>query len=133
MQIGPIIERVVDEIRGAWRFRWPGIIAAWVVCVVGWLAVFSLPQVYEANARVYVDTKGILRPLLQGLAIDPEVASGLDLVRQVLLSRPQIELVDDDHAGRGELILRHHHDGRDLQLSHAVSYTHLTLPTNREV
>jgi len=93
MQIGPIIERVVDEIRGAWRFRWPGIIAAWVVCVVGWLAVFSLPQVYEANARVYVDTKGILRPLLQGLAIDPEVASGLDLVRQVLLSRPQIELV----------------------------------------
>jgi len=33
---------------------------------------------------------------------------------------PQIELVDDDHAGRGELILRHHHDGRDLQLSHAA-------------
>lgn len=33
---------------------------------------------------------------------------------------PRIELVDDDHAGRGELILRHHHDGRDLQLAHAA-------------
>lgn len=32
---------------------------------------------------------------------------------------PQIELVDDDHEGRGELLLMHHHDGRDLQLGHA--------------
>jgi stage V sporulation protein R len=32
---------------------------------------------------------------------------------------PQIELVDDDFEGRGELLLAHHHDGRDLQLAHA--------------
>ena len=29
---------------------------------------------------------------------------------------PQIELVDDDHEGREELHLVHHHDGRDLDL-----------------
>lgn len=32
---------------------------------------------------------------------------------------PQIELVDDDHEGRGELLLVHRHDGRDLQLASA--------------
>lgn len=93
MQIKDLLDQVVDELRGAWRFRWLGLIAAWAVCLVGWIAVLAIPNTYEANARVYVDSKGILRPLLQGLAIDPDVASGLDLVRQVLLSRPQIELV----------------------------------------
>jgi polysaccharide chain length determinant protein (PEP-CTERM system associated) len=93
MQIKELVDQVMDELRGAWRYRWLGLIAAWVVCVVGWLVVYSIPNTYQANARVYVDSKGILRPLLQGLAIDPDVASGLDLVRQVLLSRPQIEQV----------------------------------------
>jgi polysaccharide chain length determinant protein (PEP-CTERM system associated) len=43
-----------------------------------------------------VDTAGILRPLLSGLAIDPDLTSGLDLVRQVLLSRGQLEQVARD-------------------------------------
>ncbi|MEM7516604.1 MAG: SpoVR family protein, partial [Planctomycetota bacterium] len=30
---------------------------------------------------------------------------------------PQIELVDRDFEGRGELLFEHHHDGRDLELS----------------
>jgi stage V sporulation protein R len=32
---------------------------------------------------------------------------------------PQIELVGADYEGRGELVLQHRHDGRDLQLAHA--------------
>jgi stage V sporulation protein R len=32
---------------------------------------------------------------------------------------PRIELVADDHEGRGELVLQHHHDGRDLELAAA--------------
>ena len=37
---------------------------------------------------------------------------------------PQIELVDDDFEGRGELLLLHHHDGRDLELAHAGETLH---------
>jgi stage V sporulation protein R len=32
---------------------------------------------------------------------------------------PRIELLDDDHEGRGELLLRHHFEGRELDLSEA--------------
>ena len=33
---------------------------------------------------------------------------------------PRIELVDEDFENRGELLLQHHHDGRDLQFAHAA-------------
>lgn len=87
------LELVRDELRGVWRFRWTGVLVAWLVAGVGWLAVFAMPDVYEARARVYVDASTALRPLLQGLAIDSGVQSQLDLVRQALLSRPQLERV----------------------------------------
>jgi stage V sporulation protein R len=30
---------------------------------------------------------------------------------------PHVKLVDDDHEGKGELLLVHRHDGRDLQVA----------------
>lgn len=88
-----ILSRVIEELRGVWRFRWAGLAAAWAVCVIGWVVVTSMPDTYESNARVYVDTRSALRPLLQGLTINPDVASDLDLVKQVMLSRPHLEKV----------------------------------------
>jgi polysaccharide chain length determinant protein (PEP-CTERM system associated) len=93
MQTQELVNQVLDEIRGAWRFRWWGLLAAWIVCLAGWLIVYTTPDRYEASARVFVDTRSILRPLLEGLAINPDVASGLDLVRAALLSRPNVEKV----------------------------------------
>ncbi len=88
-----IILRVLDEIRGTWRFRWFALAAAWVVCILGWSYIISLPNVYQASARVYVDTQSALRPLLKGIAVDPEVESNLAIVRQAILSRPNVEKV----------------------------------------
>ncbi len=104
MPLRELISLVLDELRGAWRFRWWALATAWIACLIGWPLVMTIPNTYEASARVYVDTRSILRPLLQGLAIDPDVASGLDLVRTALLSRPQIEQV----ARETDLDLRAH-------------------------
>jgi protein tyrosine kinase modulator len=91
-----IIVRILDEIRGAWRFRWHGMAVAWIVCVLGWAYVIHIPDVFEASARVYVDTQSALRPLIKGLAVEPDVDSDLAVVRQALLSRPRLEQVARD-------------------------------------
>src|ERR1044072_7554717 len=88
-----ILDRLIDEVRGAWRFRWTAIILAWVVSVVGWLGVFAMPDVYEASAKVYVDTRSILKPLLDKLTVKTDVDFELRLVRQAMLGRPQLERV----------------------------------------
>lgn len=88
-----LIVRILDEIRGAWRFRWHAMAVAWAVCLLGWAYVIRIPDVFEASARVYVDTQSALRPLLKGLAVEPDVDSDLAVVRQALLSRPRLEQV----------------------------------------
>ena len=92
-EIQALLGKIYDEVRGSWRYRWWAIAVAWIVCVAGWLYVVSLPNVYQASARVYLDTQSSLRPLLQGLAVNPDVESELALVKQALISRPQLEEV----------------------------------------
>src|SRR5262245_25433088 len=88
-----LIVRILDDIHGSWRFRWWALAAAWLFCVLGWMYVMTLPNVYQAAARVYVDTQSALRPLLKGLAVDPDVESNLSIVRQAILSKPNLEKV----------------------------------------
>jgi polysaccharide chain length determinant protein (PEP-CTERM system associated) len=86
-------EKIVTELRGAWRFRWLAMFTAWGVCVIGWLVVFAMPDMYGATAKVYVDTRSVLGPLLDKLTVRPDVESQLTMVRQALLGRPQLERV----------------------------------------
>lgn len=88
-----LIAQIFSYINGVIRFRWPGMIAAWVVCLGGWVGVLSLPDVYEASARVYVDTQSALRPLLSGIAVNVDVTQRISFMTRSLLSRPNLEKV----------------------------------------
>jgi polysaccharide chain length determinant protein (PEP-CTERM system associated) len=74
-----------------WRQRWLVVATAWVVCLGGWVAVYQIPDSYESQARLYVDTDAILTPLLHGLAIDIATASQLEILQRTLLSRPNLD------------------------------------------
>src|SRR6202140_1996168 len=87
------LDRVLDEVRGAWRFRWFGIAAASLVALLGWCLVFALPDRYAADARIFVDTRTALKPALQGLTTDQSVDAQINYVRQSLLEGPQLEQI----------------------------------------
>lgn len=77
--------------RRMWKYRWPGVAVAWVVGVVGAVAVFVIPDRYEASARIYVDTQSILKPLMSGLAVQPNVEQQVVMLSRTLISRPNVE------------------------------------------
>ena len=58
---------------------------------MGVVAVFRIPDQYEASARIYVDTQSILKPLMAGLTVQPNVAQQITMLSRTLLSRPNLE------------------------------------------
>lgn len=74
-----------------WKFRWQGLIVAWAVALVGVVVVWRIPDQYEANARIYVDTDSILKPLMSGLAVQPNVEQQIGMLSRTLISRPNLE------------------------------------------
>ncbi len=88
-----LIDAVLEATRSAWRFRWWGLVAVYVVAVPGWLYIFALQDRYEASARIFVDTLSPLHPALQGLTVDQDVVGQLNFVRQSLLDGPQLETI----------------------------------------
>mgnify|MGYP003663840951 FL=1 len=86
-----VLAQLFSYVWGVWRHRWLALGVAWVVAIGGWVWVWQLPESYVASARVYVDTNSVLRPLLQGLALQPDVDSRVGLLSRTLLSRPNLE------------------------------------------
>lgn len=91
--MNPVVNEVLDEVRGTWRFRWLAIAAASVLALGGWLIVFALPDRYEAVASVFVDTSTPLRPALRGLTEDQDVGAQINFVRQSLLAGPALQRI----------------------------------------
>ena len=116
------VDQFLAYLKGAWRYRWHAVVVSWLVAIGGWCYVYTLPDRYEASARVYVDTQSVLRPLLAGLTVQPNVDQMVSMMSRTLISRPNMEKVirmaDLDiklktPEDREALILRL---GRDLQI-----------------
>lgn len=88
-----ILLQFLSYARGAWRFRWFAQLVAWPICLVGWALLYTMPNQYQSTARVYVDTQSLLRPLLQGLAVQSDVNVQVRSMMRTLLSRPNLEKV----------------------------------------
>lgn len=102
------IRQLLAVLRGMWKFRWPSVVVAWVIAAVGVVVVWRIPDQFEAAARVYVDTDSILKPLMSGLTVQPNVEQQIGMLSRTLLSRPNIEKLirmadlDLKATGKGE-------------------------------
>ena len=86
-----LILTALRHLRGMWHRRWIGLAAAWIAAIVGIAVVFRIPEKYEATARVFVDTQSLLRPVMAGLAIQPNLDQQVALMSRTLISRPNVE------------------------------------------
>lgn len=84
---------LLTQVRKVWLNRKFAFPVACVVALIAWTVVATLPDVYEGNATLYVDTKTLLGRVLDRVAVDTEDldAEFVALARQRLLSRPNIE------------------------------------------
>ena len=88
-----IVEQFRRALRDIWLHRWIGLIAAWLIVIVGAVSVYLMPDQYEASARVYVDTQSVLKPLMSGLTVEPNLDQQIAMMSRTLISRPNIEKV----------------------------------------
>ncbi len=78
-------------LRATWKHRRLGMLVAWVVGAIAAGVILRIPDRYEASARIFVDTQSILKPLMAGLAVQPNVEQQVMMLSRTLISRPNVE------------------------------------------
>jgi len=100
-----LLRQVSGILVAMWQRRWVGIAAASAVALLS-IAVVKLVirDRYEASAKVFVDTQSVLKPLMSGLAFQPDSDQQVRMLARTLISRPNIEqLIKSPSAGLDNL------------------------------
>lgn len=86
-----LIRQALGIARAMWGHRRIAVGAAWAVGLIAAAVVFRIPDKYEASAKIYVDTQSMLKPLMAGLAVQPNVEQQIVMLSRTLISRPNVE------------------------------------------
>ncbi|TFH09549.1 MAG: chain length-determining protein, partial [Nitrosomonadales bacterium] len=96
--------QLITQTKGIWKYRWSAIIVAWVIAIAGWMVVYRMPDEFQASARIHVDTGNVLKPLMQGMTVAPDMEKQLIIMTRTLISRPNVEriarMVDPDFESK---------------------------------
>ncbi len=87
------LEEIICYAKGSLKYKWVAILVAWVFCIGGWTVVMKMPDKYTSKARVQVDTRTMLRPLLKGLAIETDIRAIVGVMKQLMFTQSNLEQV----------------------------------------
>lgn len=76
---------------GLWRRRWTVTTVTWTAALLGWFALWLIPDKYESRAQVYVQTETVLDPVMTGVTARPNYEKRVEVMRLQLLTRPNVE------------------------------------------
>ncbi len=85
---------IYQELLRAWPNRWLGYFIALIAASIVGVVVIALPDQYESKAKVYINSEVILKPLLQGLAVENDDNSRVRILRvlqQTLINEKNVE------------------------------------------
>jgi len=89
-QVEEFAAMLFSVVHGMWRFRWLALCLAWATCLVGWVYVYSMPNVYEASTRIYVDAESMIKRVVGDLTVSDDMTTEINVLTRVLLSQPQL-------------------------------------------
>lgn len=88
-----VYQQVKSVVYGIWRKRWYMMATTWLICLVGWGAVSTMPYRYESSAQIFVNTETILPTIVQDFGINIDVTRRIEAVRAQLVTRPNLEKI----------------------------------------
>lgn len=87
------LSEVLFFAKGTLKYKWVIIIIAWLMSGVGWFYISTMPDEYESKAIVNVDSATMLRPLIQRMTVQSDTRGLIDIMRQLMFTRPKLERV----------------------------------------
>lgn len=85
------ISEIIYYAKGSLRYKWHGLVVAWIVCLMGWMFVLAMPNKYTSEAKVHVETRTMLQPLLQGMTIQSDVRGLLRVMQSLMFTQSNLE------------------------------------------
>jgi polysaccharide chain length determinant protein (PEP-CTERM system associated) len=86
-----ILRQLLEAWRAVVRYRWIGLAVAGLIAIAGAVALSRMPDRFEASSRIFVDTQSVLKPLMSGLAVQPNIDEQIALLARTIITRPNIE------------------------------------------
>jgi polysaccharide chain length determinant protein (PEP-CTERM system associated) len=87
------LTEVYFYVKGTLKYKRVAIMFALLVCICGWIFVFTMPDKFESKAKVHIDSSTIIRPLMRGMVIDPDVSALIRIIQQLMFTRPNLEKI----------------------------------------
>ncbi len=87
------LSEVYFYVKGALKYKRAAIVVALFVCACAWAYVFFMPDKFESKAKVHIDSSTVIRPLMRGMVIEPDVSALIRIIQQLMFTRPNLEKI----------------------------------------